>query len=146
LLLPLLLAKASTRQIAAWTVPLLVLVQVGFIFSAHWVLAATFIVLWSAGWTLTMLAAVTYRQRETPDRLQGRVNTVGRMLAAGIGTTGGTLLAGATVERVGITATLVLACSVGALAVPLAWKGHSETMEPSEVAEHEGMTPTAGSA
>ncbi|WP_165436193.1 MFS transporter [Amycolatopsis suaedae] len=60
-----------------------------WVFLLGWVLATTFpvalaaLALWQASNTLVVLNGILVRQRVTPDELQGRVNTTGRMIAWG---------------------------------------------------------------
>ncbi len=51
----------------------------------------------------------------------GRVNTAGRMLAWGMGWTGGAFLAGVLVGWLGLVPTLVVLSSTGAVATVVAW-------------------------
>jgi hypothetical protein len=75
---------------------------------------------WSAAQMTIILNGITLRQRVTPDRLQGRVNTTARMIAWG-GTPFGATVGGVIAEVVDVRTALVLvATGVGASAV-LAW-------------------------
>lgn len=74
---------------------------------------------WDAAYTIAITNAITIRQQVTPDELQGRVNTTGRMIAWG-GFPFGALLGGVLAESVGVQTTYVIACLpvvVGAVAV-----------------------------
>jgi MFS family permease len=75
---------------------------------------------WSAAHMVVVLNGITYRQRVTPDRLQGRVNVTARMIAWGgapFGAAVGGLVAEATSVR---SALVVMAVGVGASAAA-AW-------------------------
>ena len=70
---------------------------------------------------LVVINSVTYRQQVTPEHLLGRVNTAGRMLAWGMGWTGGAFFAGVLVGSLGLVPTLVVLSSTGILATAVAW-------------------------
>jgi hypothetical protein len=83
-----------------------------------------------------VLNGITYRQRVTPDRLQGRVNVTARMIAWG-GAPFGAAVAGLVAEATSARAALfVMAAGVGTSAV-VAW---FTPLRDSEVA------PAAGEA
>lgn len=57
-------------------------------------LAALFLALWGLSSMLVIINGMTVRQLRTPDRLQGRVNVVGRMVTFGVGQPLGAMAAG----------------------------------------------------
>ncbi len=67
-----------------------------------WWVAALLYVGWAAAVTMVVVNSISYRQAVTPEHLQGRVNTAGRMLSWGIGWTGGALLSGILVGPLGL--------------------------------------------
>lgn len=77
------------------------------------VAAAGCLLIWSIGNTIVILNGISLRQQLTPDRLQARVNTTGRMVAWG-GTPIGAIGAG------GIAQITDVAAGVGAMAVVIA--------------------------
>jgi len=79
------------------------------------------LVLWGASYQLVVVNSITYRQQVTPDHLLGRVNTAGRMLAWGMGWTGGAFLAGALVGWLGLVPTLVTLSLTQVVATVVAW-------------------------
>lgn len=84
--------------------------------SSSIVVAGAALLVWSAGNVVVILNGISLRQQVTPDHLQARVNTTGRMVAWG-GTPLGALACGLLAEltdvRVGVAATaLVLAAGL----------------------------------
>lgn len=57
---------------------------------------------WAAVYMLVVTAAVTYRQQLTPEHLLSRVNTTGRMLSWGLGSTGGAAVTGVLASLLGV--------------------------------------------
>jgi hypothetical protein len=70
---------------------------------------------------MVVVNSVSYRQQVTPEHLLGRVNTVGRMLAWGLGWTAGAATAGALASVIGLRSALHILTGVGLLAVVVAW-------------------------
>lgn len=58
---------------------------------------------------LVVINAITHRQQVTPEPLQSRVNTTGRMLAWGAGAPAGAFIGGAVAELAGVRWALVVA-------------------------------------
>jgi hypothetical protein len=86
-----------------------------------WWVAALLMVLWGASYQLVVVNSITYRQQVTPEHLLGRVNTAGRMLAWGMGWTGGAFLAGVLVGWLGLVPTLVALSLMQVVATVVAW-------------------------
>lgn len=86
-----------------------------------WWLGALSLFAWSIGYTLVAINSISYRQQETPEHMLGRVNTAGRMLAWGLGWTGGAFLAGALSEVIGLRPTLFTMAGLAAVGVLVAW-------------------------
>ena len=86
-----------------------------------WWVAALLYVGWAAAVTMVVVNSISYRQAVTPEHLQGRVNTAGRMLSWGIGWTGGALLSGILVDPLGLRPTALAFASVAVLAAAFAW-------------------------
>jgi MFS family permease len=92
----------------------------GLLVSAGFVAAVVALVVWEFASTLAIVNAITVRQQLTPDELQSRVNTTGRMIAWG-GSPLGALVAGGIAE-VTDARTAVAACAVLlVLATAVAW-------------------------
>lgn len=77
--------------------------------------------LWGVAYMLGVVNAITHRQEVTPETLQSRVNTTGRMLSWGAGGPLGALLAGAVAEAAGVRWALVVAALVTAAGAAFAW-------------------------
>ena len=90
-------------------------------FVTSWWVAGIALTVWGVFYMLVVINSVTYRQQVTPEHLLGRVNTAGRMLAWGMGWTGGAFLAGVLVGWLGLVPTLVVLSSTGVLATAVAW-------------------------
>lgn len=86
-----------------------------------WWLGALSLFAWSIGYTLVAINSISYRQQETPEHMLGRVNTAGRMLAWGMGWTGGALLAGVLSEVIGLRPTLFTMAALAGIGVLVAW-------------------------
>ena len=93
--------------------------------AGHWLLAAIAITAWGVAYTVVVLAGITLRQKLTPDRLQSRVNTAGRMLSFGLGWPLGALAGGVVAEALGPrgallgSVSILLAGTIGAWLSPL---------------------------
>ena len=119
LVLPMLTRYASAPQLARLLLIPLLGAQALTIFAPVWWMAVAGIFAWGGCWLSSMIAAVSYRQEATPDELLGRVNTAGRMVAAGIGTASGAGLASVLVLNLDVQGALIATSAVGMLAVPL---------------------------
>ncbi len=82
--------------------------------------AITALTVYSGCATVTILNGIGARQRLTPDRLQGRVNTTARMVAWG-GSPVGALIAGAIAGRWDIGTAYLVACSFALVGALFAW-------------------------
>jgi len=85
----------------------------------QYVAALTLWAVWQFAGSLAITNGITLRQQLTPDHLQGRVNTTGRMIAWG-GTPFGALIGGAIAESAGVRAaylTLVVPAALGIVAL-----------------------------
>lgn len=87
---------------------------VGVVLAADLPVALVALTLWWGTYQLAITSAITLRQQLTPDRLQGRVNVTGRMIAWG-GQPVGAATGGALAEVLDIRAALLLA-GLGSLA------------------------------
>jgi len=86
-----------------------------------WWVAALSLLVWSIAYTMVAINSISYRQQVTPEHLLGRVNTAGRMLAWGVGWTGGAFLAGGLSELIGLRGTLFVMTGVAFVGVVVAW-------------------------
>ncbi len=121
LALPALVRRYAAARIALVAVPVSAVLAVAVPFVRSWWVAALLLALWGVFYQLVVINSVTYRQQVTPEALLGRVNTAGRMLAWGLGWTGGAFLAGLVVSWWGLVATLVVLCGTQVLAAVVAW-------------------------
>ncbi len=80
-----------------------------------------------------VIDALSYRQQVTPERLLSRVNTAGRMVAGSLGWTIGALGAGALVQVLTITTSMMVTMSVGIVAVIVGWCSPLRTGAVSDV-------------
>lgn len=92
----------------------------GLASSTSTVVAGAFLLVWSAGNTVVILNGITLRQQLTPDRLQARVNTTGRMVAWG-GTPVGALGCGLLAQVVGVGIAIAMASAVLAAGTAYGW-------------------------
>ncbi|EID54076.1 MFS transporter [Saccharomonospora xinjiangensis] len=103
--------------------------------SPHWIVAAVSVACWGLSHSVVVVGAVTYRALLSPDDMQARVNTTGRMLAWGVGHPAGAALAGAVaVTGAGVRGGLLAACALLAAGVVIAWSSsslRSRTASPS---------------
>ncbi len=70
---------------------------------------------------VAVVNVITFRQEETPEDLQGRVNTTGRMLSWGLGSPVGALLGGLVGARYGSAAGVLVGALVLAAGTAAAW-------------------------
>jgi Transmembrane secretion effector len=121
LTLPRLLDRRSPAEITLTALPIAACLGVATSFATVWPLAAAGLLTWGVAYTMVVVNSISYRQQVTPEHLLSRVNTVGRMLAWGVGWTGGAAAAGVLSSVVGVQTTLHLVTLVGLVAVVVAW-------------------------
>jgi hypothetical protein len=90
-----------------------------------WWVGGLSLLAWSAVYTLVAVNSISYRQQVSPEALLGRVNIAGRMLARGLGWSGGAILAGALSNITGLRAALVTMALVPLIGVAVAWTSPS---------------------
>ena len=121
LALPWLVRRVAAARIALYALPPAAVAGVLVPFVTTWWVAGLALMTWGVFYMLVVINTVTYRQRVAPEHLLGRVNTAGRMLAWGMGWTGGAFFAGVLVGWLGLVPTLVVLSSTGVLATAVAW-------------------------
>jgi MFS family permease len=121
LALPWLVHRVPAAAIALVASPVAAAFAVVLPLVTSWWLAGITLVLWGVAYQLVVVNSITYRQQVTPEHLLGRVNTAGRMLAWGMGWTGGAFVAGALVGWLGLVGTLVVLSLTHVVAVVVAW-------------------------
>lgn len=105
-------------------------------FAGYWPVAVLAVAAWGVPTMTVILNAITLRQKVTPDRLQSRVNTAGRMLAFGLGTPIGALAGGLIAEASEPRSAVLLAAALFVASGLLAWLSPLRRIrrEPSAVA------------
>jgi hypothetical protein len=119
--LPLLLRRTTPARLALGALPVSAVLGMLTPLWRTWWVGALCLLAWSTVYTLVAVNSISYRQQVTPDHLLGRVNTAGRMLAWGLGWTGGAFAAGAVSGLVGLRPTLLLLAGLAFVGVAVAW-------------------------
>jgi MFS family permease len=119
--LPRLLDRMSPAAITLAALPVGTVLGIATSFATVWPLAALGLLGWSVGHTMVAVNSISYRQQVTPEHLLSRVNTVGRMLAWGLGWTAGAAAASGLSSLLGVARTLHLVTCVSILTVAVAW-------------------------
>jgi hypothetical protein len=91
----------------------------------------------------SLISVVSIRQRCTPDFLQGRVNTTGRMLAYGAGFATGGLIAASLAPIIGVVATMRISFGVLVLGTALAWLRLPSSFVSADPQSERGDAPLA---
>jgi MFS family permease len=115
---PWLLRRMPTLRLVLLSIPLSALVGVATVLAPGWVSAAVGLALWGIFYQLVVVNSISYRMQVTPDALQGRVNTAGRVMSWGLGWSAGAAVAGLLEPVVGLRwamLALVLLCAVAAV-------------------------------
>ncbi len=115
---PWLLRRMPTLRLVLLAIPMSALIGVGTVLAPSWVLAAVGLALWGIFYQLVVVNSISYRMQVTPDELQGRVNTAGRVLSWGLGWSLGAAVAGVLEPVIGLRwamLALVLLCAVAAV-------------------------------
>jgi predicted MFS family arabinose efflux permease len=89
--------------------------------SPTWLFATLAVAAWAVPVMTLILNAVTLRAKVTPDRLQARVNTAGRMIGFGLGTPLGAVAGGLVAQAYGARPAMSLAPVLLAVAAAIAW-------------------------
>lgn len=119
--MPRLLRRTTPAGLTLAAIPVSAAAGLGVALSRHWAVATAVMVVWGLAYQLVIIAALTYRQQETPEPLLSRVNTAGRMLSWGVGWTLGSLVAGVLAEHVGTRSAMLVLVSSGVVAAAFAW-------------------------
>jgi len=90
--------------------------------SGHdWRVTLAFVFVFGVVDLVSVINVINFRQEETPEDMQGRVNTTGRMLSWGLGTPLGALLGGIVASRYGPATGMYVGAVVLALGICAAW-------------------------
>lgn len=122
-LTPRLLARMPTPRVVLLAVPFSAVFGLATVHAPHWVVACVLLALWGVAYQLVVMNSISYRQQVTPDGLQGRVNTAGRVLSWGGGWSGGALLGGALATPFGTRTAMTVVVALAVLAAAYAWSG-----------------------
>jgi predicted MFS family arabinose efflux permease len=120
-LAPPLVRRAGEPRVILRFLPLSTLGLLASALAGRWLPAAISIAGWGVAYTVVVLAGITQRQKLTPDGLQSRVNTAGRMLSFGLGWPLGALAGGAAAEALGPRGALLGAVAVLLSGTTAAW-------------------------
>lgn len=118
---PRLLRRTSTLRLTVWAIPFSALFGVLTALASNWVVATVLLGCWGIAYQTVVMNSISYRQQVTPDALQGRVNTAGRVLSFGVGWSLGAVVAGTLSTAFGLRAGMVVMVSFGVLAAAFAW-------------------------
>jgi MFS family permease len=124
---PWLLRRMATLRLVLLAIPLSAFAGVATVLAPGWVTAAVALALWGIFYQLVVVNSISYRMQVTPNALQGRVNTAGRVFSWGLGWSAGALVAGLLEPVIGLRWTmlaLVLLCAVAAV---YAWASRLRT-------------------
>lgn len=119
--LPRLLRGTTPERVTLAALPLSVALGLLTPVWSTWWLGALSLFAWSVGYTLVAINSISYRQQVTPEHMLGRVNTAGRMLAWGMGWTGGAFLAGVLSSVLGLRPTLFTMAALAGVGVVVAY-------------------------
>ena len=90
--------------------------------SGHdWRVTLAFVFVFGVVDLVSVINVINFRQEETPEDMQGRVNTTGRMLSWGLGSPLGALLGGVVASRYGSAAGMYVGAVVLAVGITGAW-------------------------
>jgi predicted MFS family arabinose efflux permease len=120
-LFPRLSRRVGGPRVTLVFLPLSALFGVLCVLAARWEVAAGLLALWAVAYSVVVLNSITLRQRVTPDGLQSRVNTAGRMLSFGLGWPTGALLGGVISDAAGPRTAMEATSALVVLAAVAAW-------------------------
>ena len=124
-----LLGTASRRFVATYSPARISLVAMTVMsalllalpWSHDWRVTVTIVFLFGVADIIAVMNVINFRQEETPEEMQGRVNTTGRMLSWGLGSPVGALLGGVVAGVYGSPAAVLVGAVVLAVATVGAW-------------------------
>ena len=118
---PRLLRHTSTLRLTVWAIPFSAVIGVLTALASNWVVATVLVGFWGIAYQMVVMNSISYRQQVTPDALQGRVNTAGRVLSFGVGWSLGAVVAGGLSTAYGLRPGMVMMVSLGVVAAAFAW-------------------------
>jgi MFS family permease len=116
-----LVRRVGEARMTLWFLPLSAVFGLACGASTNWIVAAALLALWAVVYSSVVLAAITLRQRVTPDRLQSRVNTAGRMLSFGLGWPVGALAGGIISEAATPRTAIIATAGISGIGAVVAW-------------------------
>ncbi len=119
--LPWLVRRAGAARITLLAMPISATLALALAVAPSYAAALVLTALWGGVYMLVVVNAITFRQQNTPEHLQSRVNVAGRMLSWGLGWPVGALLGGAVAAVAGVRVALVAAALVTAVGAALAF-------------------------
>lgn len=121
LLLPRVLKRVSPAWITLLSLPPASVGALAIPPLTVWWAAVPALAVWGVFSSMIVMNSISYRQVVTPEHLLGRVNTAGRMLAWGLGWTGGAFAASAVVGLLGTVTTMEVLALGFVVATAVAW-------------------------
>jgi MFS family permease len=143
LIFPRLARRMGEPRVTLWFLPLSALFGLACGLATNWIVAAGMLALWAIVYSVVILTAITLRQRVTPDRLQSRVNTAGRMLSFGVGWPVGALVGGLVSDATSPRTAIVATAAMTGIGVITAWLSPLRRLagEPIPDADEPGTPP-----
>lgn len=117
-----LLRRASAARISLRALPFCAVLGITTSFVRWWPLAVIGLFTWGLAYGLVVINIVSHRQQVTPEPLLGRVNTSSRMIAWGIGYTGGAMASGGLSQLIGLHGAMTTITLVSVIAVVMGWR------------------------
>jgi MFS family permease len=120
-LFPRLARRMGEPRVTLWFLPLSAAAGLACGIATNWMVVALLLTLWAVVYSMVILNSITLRQRVTPDRLQSRVNTAGRMVSFGVGWPVGALLGGLVSEASSPRTAIIATAGITGIGVVVAW-------------------------
>lgn len=129
-LLPGLVRRVGTARLTLLALPCSAALALSLAVAPNYATGLMLTALWGVAYMLVVVNAITHRQEATPEPLQSRVNTTGRMLSWGVGSPLGAFLGGAVAQAAGVRWALVVSGLVTAAGAALGWASALRTVRP----------------
>ncbi|WP_083750965.1 MFS transporter [Kribbella sp. ALI-6-A] len=119
--LPKLLRRLQPAGITLYALPASAALGVVTPLMPTWPLAAIALLVWGSAYVMVIVNSISYRQQVTPEHLLGRVNTAGRMLSWGVGSTLGSVTGGVIGSHLGVRSAMLVLGVFAFTGVLVAW-------------------------